>query len=116
MQIMSKEHTHFSKVANELSLISSKKRATSDMLFEIENKLKVLVTRFVEMKQIFLLWDIKKSATLTQKSFVHADMHVHTQFWTSLSSVRYHESGQQCSEICWHFDSLALYQIHLAKT
>lgn len=55
MQIMSKEHTHFSKVANELSLISSKKRATSDMLFEIENKLKVLVTRFVEMKQIFLL-------------------------------------------------------------
>lgn len=54
MQLMRKEHTRFSKVANELSSISSRKGATTDTLFEIESKLKGSVTRFAEMKQIYL--------------------------------------------------------------
>jgi len=51
---MRKECTHFSKVANKLSSIFIRRGATSDMLFEIEGKLKGSVTRFVEMKQISL--------------------------------------------------------------
>lgn len=54
MQLIRKEHTDFSEVANKLPSISSRKGATSDMLFETESKLKDLVTRFVETKQISL--------------------------------------------------------------